>query len=345
MSKSVKSLLVALLLSLPLLLTTSCQHKELCVHHPHVVSLRLEFDWRNSPEANPAGMSVYFYPVDGGNPQRFDFNGKNGGTIELTVGKYNVITHNNDTESILFANSHKFDEYEAYTREGGLFEPVYGSSAAPGPKAKDAEDERVVITSEMMWGCPALDVEVTDTGVGYLCIPEKDKDKYESIVREEHVITLYPSDQMCLYSYEIRNIGNIKYAEQMCASLSGMSGGMTFSTEELYNESVTLPLEARIIRDSAKVRGEFYTFGHHEENDDPHRMLLYVWMKSGDKFYFGADSERFNVTSQVHEAPNKRRVHIIIDGLDLPKPIVNGGGYNATVDDWDTIMEDIVMGV
>ncbi|MBR5856684.1 MAG: DUF5119 domain-containing protein [Bacteroidales bacterium] len=339
-----KNLLTALLYAVLVLFAASCQHKDLCVHHPHVVTLRVDFNWQNSPDANPDGMSVYFYPVNGGTPERFDFIGRNGGSIKLTVGKYHVITHNNDTESIMFANNHKFDQYEAYSREGGLFEPIYGSSAAPGPKAKDAEDEKVVITSEMMWGCPAFDVEVTDTGIGYTCIPEKDKDKYESVQLEEHVITLYPCDQMCYYSYEIRNIGNIKYAEQMCASLSGMSGGMTFSTEELYRESVTLPLEARIIRDSAKVRGEFYTFGHHEENEDHHRMLLYVWMKSGDKFYFGSDSEKFNVTTQIHEAPNKRRVHIIIDGLDLPKPIVNGGGYNPSVDDWDTMEEEIVMG-
>ncbi len=321
----------------------SCQHKDLCVHHPHVVSLRVEYDWWKVPEADPYGMCIFFYPVDGGTPSRFDFKGTQGGTIELTVGKYHVITYNNDTESILFNNRESFEKHEAFTREGGLFEPIYGSAAAPGPRASGAEGERVVITGDMMWGCNAFDVEVTDTGIAYTCIPEKDKDKYVVVEREEHVITLYPDKLMCLYSYEIRNIGNLKYAAQMCASLSSMAGGMTFSTEKLYTESVTLPLSARIIRDSAKVRGEFYTFGHSEENDDRHRLLLYVWMNNGDKFYFGADSKKWDVTWQIHEAPDKRRVHIIIDGLDLPKPIQNGGGYNPSVDDWDTIYEDIIM--
>ncbi len=340
----VKRLLLPFVALCMVIAAVSCQHKELCVHHPHEVTLRVEFDWRNAPNANPQGMCVFFYPVEGGDPVRYDFRGTQGGAITLTVGKYNVITYNNDTESILFANAGSFEKHEAYSREGGLFEPIYGSAAAPGPRASGTEDEKIVITSEMMWGCPAFDVEVTDTGIGYTCIPEKDKDNYVQVEREEHVITLYPADQMCLYSYEIRNVENIKYASQMCASLSGMAGGMRLSTEALHSESVTLPLEARIIKDSAKVRGEFYTFGHNEDNADPHRMLLYVWMNSGDKFYFGADSERFNVTDQIHKAPNKRRVHIIIDGLDLPKPIQNGGGYNPSVDDWDTIEEDILMG-
>lgn len=130
----------------------------------------------------------------------------------------------------------------------------------------------------------------------------------------------------------------------MCASLCSMAGGMTFASEKLHTEGVTLPLPAVLDKESSTVYGEFYTFGHSPDNPAEHRMLLYVWMNGGDKFYFGEGSEKFNVTSQIHNAPNPRRVHIIIDGLDLPKPIVNGGGYNPSVDDWDEILEDIIMG-
>ena len=34
----------------------SCEHKELCFHHPHVVTVRVDFDWKNAPQANPEGM-------------------------------------------------------------------------------------------------------------------------------------------------------------------------------------------------------------------------------------------------------------------------------------------------
>ena len=30
----------------------SCTHKELCMEHPHMAPLRLEFDWRDAPSAN-----------------------------------------------------------------------------------------------------------------------------------------------------------------------------------------------------------------------------------------------------------------------------------------------------
>ena len=38
----------------------SCEHKELCFHHPHMVTLRVDFDWKNAPQADPEGMCVYF---------------------------------------------------------------------------------------------------------------------------------------------------------------------------------------------------------------------------------------------------------------------------------------------
>lgn len=344
MGRIIKNLLLLLCVQLAMLALVGCHHKELCLHHPHEVILKVEFDWRNSPDANPQGMCAFFYPVDGGSPRRFDFKGTKGGEIEITVGQYNVIFYNNDTEAILFGNTNKFEKHQAYTRDGGLFEPIYGSAAAPGPKSEGAKDERVVITPEMLWGGTSLNVDITDTGISYNCVPVKEEDNYVTVTKEEHVIVLYPSDQMCLYSYEIRNVQNIKYATQMSASLCSMAGGMTFATEKLNTEGVTLPLPAVLDKETSTVYGEFYTFGHSPDNPAPHRMLLYVWMNSGDKFYFGEGSEKFNVTSQIHNAPNPRRVHIIIEGLDLPKPIVNGGGYNPSVDDWDEVLEDIIMG-
>lgn len=325
------------------LAVVSCTHKDFCLHHPHVVKLKVEFNWQNTPEANPKGMSVWFYPIDGGDPVRYDFRGTEGGYVELVVGEYNIITYNNDTEAVLFANQHNFATHQAYTREGNLLEPVLGSSAAV-PRANGTEEEKVVITPDMLWGCTSLEVEVAENGVKYICRPFEEDATMSEVESEEHIITLYPCDLMCLYSYEIRHVENLAMATQMCASLSGMSGGMTIATEKLHTRSVTLPLEARIDLDSAKVTGMFYTFGHSLENDDPHKMLLYVWMQGGEKYYFGEGSERFNVTAQIHNAPNRRRVHIIIDSLELPRAIGGDDDWKVTVDDWDEVYEDIPMG-
>ena len=324
---------------LSLFVICSCTHKDLCVHHPHDIKVRVDFDWIGAPEADPAGMCVFFYPVEGGQPRRYDFKGMNGGEIEITVGHYMVMCYNNDTEGVLFRGKNDFSCHEAYTREGNIFEPVFGNGYAP-PSKRNTEDERVVITPDMMWGSIATEVEITDSGISYTCTSTKGVT--ERMVSNEFVITLYPTELTCIYTYEIINVKNLKHATQMCASISGMAGGTNISTQELLTESVTLPLESSFDKVST-ITGRFITFGHHEENTDPHRMNLYVWMDDGQKYLFGTEGDRFDVTEQVHNAPNKRRVHLVIDGLDLPQPIENGHGFKPSVDDWDVWEGDIMM--
>ena len=134
-------------------------------------------------------------------------------------------------------------------------------------------------------------------------------------------------------------MSNLKHMSQMCGTLSGMAGTLTFASEEVGRESVTVPFASESDGVST-VTGRFYTFGHHLENPDPHRMVFYVVMDDGSKYCY-KDTEKLDVTTQVHEAPDFRHVHIIIDGLDLPQPIENGHGFDMTVDDWEVVEEEI----
>ena len=129
-------------------------------------------------------------------------------------------------------------------------------------------------------------------------------------------------------------------------SLSGMSGSVFCAAEQVRREYVTLPFEASA-GDDTTIEGEFHTFGHYDADTDvtragddaeaPHKLVLYVWLKDGSKYYY-----TFDVTDQVDEAPEKRRVHIVIDGLTLPEPIT-GGDMDVAVDDWIVVNEDITM--
>ncbi len=303
---------------------SSCVHKDLCFHHPHETKIRVVFDWRDAPEADPAGMCIWFYPVEGGSPVRMNFKGRDGGEVTLTAGEYRILSYNNDTEAVLFANTDNMDKHSVFTREGDVLEPAYGNGyhSSKVPKPLDAADERVVITPDMLWGCTAADISVTDS---------------------DQMITLYPHELLCSYTYEVRNVKHLKHLTRICGSLSGMSGLMTLADEQLGKECVTLPFSGNSDGVS-KITGQFYTFGHHEENTKAHRMVFYVWMDDGKKYVYGSEAEeKFNVTDQIHGAQDKRRVHIVIDGLDLPKPIENGEGYSPSVDAWGEVYKDVIM--
>jgi len=330
---------------------TSCEHKDLCYHHPHTAKIKVVYDWTDAPDADPEGMCAFFYPLDGdvtGNqPRRFDFIGSNGGEIELPVGRYRVITYNNDTESTLMRNSHDWDLHSAFTRDGGIFEPVGGDATGRPPRRVNEDDQRIVITPDMLWGCTATDVEITETGISYVCVPEKDNGQWDNkpIQNSEQVITLYPHELVCHYTYEIRNVTGMENVSQMSASLSGMSPELFFGDERLHQESVILPFEAAKAPDGSKrIVGAFLTFGHSEQNTDPHRLNLYVWLNDGSKWVYGAtDESKFDLTGQVHSAPDKRHVHLVIDGLDLPQPMTGDSGMDPWVDDWQVVDEEIIM--
>ena len=324
-----------------IVLLPSCEHKELCYHHPHTKIVKVAFDWRDAPNASPEGMCVYFYPQGGNDtkPRRYDFFGKTGGEIDIPVGKYRVLCYNNDTEALFVRGADSFYTHEGFTREGNIFESVYGSRATEAPRAENTQDERVVICPDMMWGCTALDVEITDEGVSYLCFPESEKNNWLGLppITDEQIITLYPHELVCTYTYEMRNAKNLKYVTKMCGSLSSMAPSIFFATEALGEECVTLPFEATSDGVS-KITGGFLTFGHNEKNTRHHKMVLYVWFSDGSKYYY-----TFDVTDQIHNAPDKRHVHIILEAPEFPQPIANGNGFQPSVDDWLEVEESIIM--
>lgn len=337
---------------------SSCENKALCYHHNHYVKLKVQFDWQDAPEANPYGMTVYFYPEEqylGENDEdivyrteRFDLNALEGGEIRLPKGRYRVITYNNDTELAFGRYTDNFDVHHLFTRNASVTELADGLTvrADEAPRPDGTENENVVAQPDNVWGCHAYDVEVTEEGVSYRCFPFSEKDNWKEIppTVTEHVITLYPHDLLCHYSYEVRNVKNLSIVNNACAAISGMSPTLTVSNEKSGDEPVTLPLEAKA-DGSSTIRGEFLTFGHPEDDSAPHRFGLYIWTHSGKSLFYGKDEERFDVTQQLDTATNRRRVHIIIDGLplDTVKNEGGGGGFQPAFGDWNEEHADLIM--
>ncbi len=303
-------------------LFASCTHKELCFDHSHIVDLKVVIDWSHAPEASPATMSLYMYPVDGGEGFRFEFPDRKGGTIRIPIGEYRGFCINSDTEVIRYRNTDAFDTFELITRPTtsvmGLFNLGLTTSST-APRAEGTEDEQVAFSPDPVWS-----------------------DRVEGIVLTElnapQTITLYPESAVCNYSVEIRNAENLKYVSGVGGSLSGLTEGYLPGIDGLGPDRVTVPFDADISLEDGLLTGAFRTFGHCYEMSIDHKLVIYAVMSDGNKRYY-----TFDVTDQVHNAPDQRNVHIIIDGLPLPKPITNGGGFHPEVDDWESIEIDITM--
>lgn len=321
---------------------TSCNHKDLCYIESQRHKLFVEYDWSEAPDATPRGMCVFFYSTDNADASyRFDFDNTEGGEIELPAGRYKLITYNNDTEAVRFANTNTFDSHEAYTRFGDLLEPLYGNGIKSTASTDDGE--RVRITPDGLWGCHALDVVIDEHGVTYTVVPyarSRGCEDCEEHVYGNQVITLYPHDMLCHYTYEVRNVANAQYVSKVSAALSGMSGQMNMAYETLDAEPVTLPLSGKADGAAHKITGQFLTFGHSNDATVPHRMTFFVVMTDGSKYRID-HADNLDVTSQVDNAPDRRHVHIIIDRLNLPDPGTENGEWTPTIDDWGVHKEDL----
>lgn len=320
-----------ILIVMLVMLLSSCDNKNLFnLYNIDSVKVRVVFDWRDAPDADPKGMVLYFYPeeedgIDTGGmyyTQRFDLHGKEGGEISLLTGRYRVIAYNNDTEVCTGNLTDAFHTHILKTGNAKVTDLAEGFSIkedADTPRPGGTEDEDVVAQPDDVWGCTGKDIVIEEN--------------------QDNVITLYPHDLICHYSYEVKNVKGLQNVANACAVITGMSPTINLSTEIIGSTGTTLPLAAAKYGESA-IQGEFLTFGHPDGNANQHRFGLYVWMRNGKGLFFGKDEERFDVTAQIDNATDRRRVHFVIDSIDIGDEAA-GSGFQPDFGNWDEELKDI----
>ncbi len=300
------------------LLSGSCAHKELCYDHTHTVDVEVVFDWKNAPDAAPETMSLYLFPKAGGSPLRYEFTDRRGGTIPVPMGAYDALGLNSDTERLLFRNMGRRETFETYTREADLLATLRVHSD-DAPRAEGTQDERVVAEPDMLWCDDAEGIELEREVAG-------------------QTVTLFPSRSVRRYTVEIRNAENLKYVKGLSGSLSGMARGLLLDGKVPTDEAATIPFAAAPTQDLTGITGGLFAFGPSSQRDGVHKLVIYAVLENGEKWYY-----TYDVTQQVREAPDPYDVHILLDGLPLPKPLVNGGGFRPGVEGWNEIFIDIIL--
>lgn len=298
------------------LVFSSCEHKDLCYDHPHTVPFQVLFDWREAPEASPASMSLYLFPQQG-KSIRNEFTDAAGGELRAAYGRYDVLCVNSDTEVVEYRNTERYETFEVTTRTTTLFPGLssLGVRAPAPPMAPGTEDERIAAAPEMLWG---------DHFGGF------------ELSRQQLTLTLYPAVSVCSYTVEIRHAENLEHTTALSASLSGLSGGVLIGAGRLSEERVTVPFEVSVAEDQTTLTGELTVFGHCPAEQTAHTLTVYAVLSDGSKWYY-----TYDVTDQIHSAPDQRNIHILLDGLPLPEP--EPGGFNPSVGDWEEVNVDIDM--
>lgn len=299
---------------------TSCDHKDLCYTHPHNSNVTIHFDWSGYPGQRPATMSVYAYPQGGGEAIRYDLDADEGGEITLPLATYDILCVNPAGDYTRLRGEDAHTTLEAYTREGSPLEHLGRSSSAGAPRAEGAEDEDVFVTPDFLFHDMQRDIAIDN--------PQGD-----------YSVTFTPEDLLCNYSFEINNVENLKYVSMTCGTLSGMAPSMLVTTQKLNSTPATVPFPATSDAVS-RITGRFRTFGHCSDDlTARHILMIYNVLADGSGHYSQVD-----VTDQVHNATDPKNVHIIVnDGMSLPKPLDEEGGFHPTVNDWEEVIIPIPL--
>lgn len=293
-------------------LLASCEHKELCYDHSHTSDLQVVFDWKNAPDARPASMRLYLFPDTEGKPLLYEFGNHTGGKISVPAGRYRALCMNSDTEFILFRNTGQYETFEAYLTDGSFPHIV--------PRPGDGNKQPVRSTPDKLWSdhTEALEVFVGLKG---------------------QTLTLYPKLAVRHYTVEIRNAENLESLASggIFGSLTGMSGGLMLVANLPTDEESILPFDM-VSDGKSTVTADFYTFGYPGKPETEQSLVVYAILGNGKKYSF-----TYDVTSKIHEASDPMNVHIVIDGLPIPKPIDRDGGFTPDVDEWGVVEIEVSM--
>lgn len=304
-----------------LLLMNSCNHKDLIYESAPQPVLKVVFDWRNAPDADPESMGLYLYDGQQAEPLRFIFTDRYGGWTKIPYGGYKALCVNSDiTDWAIMRNEGDIESFEILTADASLLTGAHISSRSI-PKAKEVADERMAATPEMLWSS---------------------RDDAVIVPRDvmEKTIVMYPEENVCHYTVDIYDVSHMDYlsGSAVDATISGMAESYLQGKRTPSDTHVTMPFLLTEGSGSNSLHGEFLTFGESPVTANKHIMTVYMFLIDGTKWYY-----TFDVTDQVHEAPDPRHVHIILKGLDLPKPMSTGGGLRPDVNDWQTESVDIKM--
>lgn len=308
-----------------LAMLTSCVHRTFEYESSQNAWLDVEFDWSNEPDANPASMSLYMFPADGGEPLRHEFAGRDGGTIRVEPGVYHAICINSDNRDVYYRNMYSHYTFDITTAESTSlnFGPAAGGMlrTLQIPRAPGTEKQLLVNQPPLLWSQSITSFEV-------LVSPAAANRSSNQVLR------MRPDRIVDTYMVTVRKITNAKSLNALSATISDMSDGYLAGQRTPNEIPATITMELAHDKDKASACGTFLTFGHCPVNRRSHKLMLLALLNDGSQCYF-----EFDVSEQAHDAPDANNVHhIVVECIELPEVIGDsGGGFTPSVNDWQNV--------
>ena len=298
---------------LTLLLTSSCNHKEL--DFGGVADLTVIFDWSKVRDANPSSMMLAVFSGSS-QPVFKPLQGKDGGGIMLPAGDYQMVGYNEDTE-VLYTKGNQWTDFEICSQatEFELKSRMFGRSRSV-PRGAGTEDQQLIEEPDELW--TSVCENVTVTGV---------------VGRK---VTMEMEEATFVLNFTIKNVDNITYLTDVLATVSGMSGSWQPAYHKCSDTECIIPFQ--LSKSDNSLIGSVRTFGYRRTNSAgeamKHLLVVYTEMTDGSRRYY-----TFDVTDGVNKADpaTGNNVEIVLEELPVPKPIEKSAGLMPDVVDWEEV--------
>lgn len=281
----------------------------------HDKGMSVLFDWTGTPAQRPEGMTVMFYPADGGDS--FSYNlGCGGGTVSLPHGLYDAVAYNNDSPSVIVISDGHFGTLAFTTRPGRITDGVgmAYAGAMPPVTREESRGQTVMRQPDMFYSAVSPGV-VSDAG---------------------NTVIMKPRCIVARYRIKVRDVVNPGSATRMSVSLSGLAG-QYHAASGIARDEVPVIVPATVSHDGdGGFSGSMLTFGR-APTAGVNMLRLYVWLADGQKKVF-----EWDVARQILDASDPMDVTIVVGGVQLPDvspdtPPGSGSGMEVDVDNWDIV--------
>lgn len=334
--------LLLILCPMVVLMTLSCQRREIYVEGKTALPVIVSIDWRYLG-GDPTGTTIYFYPEDGTTPYAFRTNSVSNATVQVPSGYYTVIAFNRTVDE--FGTMH-FEHMEHLGTASAVLDYKYFAWVDNvGTFPRTVYEPEVIV-------CGRTDhFEVRERSTEYI------DDYYSTRVDGNFVpdtCFVTPRQMVMTATVKVR-VHGIQNVSTARGFLSGMAGADYLATRSATDTLATHVIESwSIQRDDTDytqgyVVGQFRCFGLPDAYKTVKQRLnnhLYLQLMLVDnKTILTAE---FDVGHLIEEFANELIVNVVVgDDNPIIAPDVEpvGGsssGFDVYVEDWgDT--EDVVV--
>ncbi len=334
---------ILMILALSILLM-SCHRRDIYYENVQYANLHLEVDWTQAfplQEDKPKGMSVWFYPIDGGGPIMKSTNEVDNYHVRIPVGTYDVLVFNQTphelSRSLSFKDIESLDEAEVYTvlmDYKSWYEEETGDNVDMQPLyiAVAKYDDLVVIPNEDLEYTFDHEEQLPDINVTVKVTPE--------MITKDLEIVVY-----------VENAASISDTR---AVVSGLAKGHKLTAEYPNSESCTNIIKSWEVdtkSESTNIVFNLTSFGYRRSIEDVEYNLS-DWEGELQLRFLLHDEHQVTYTipldeTNIVDTGDRLKMKLVVglsDALVLPditNPDNGSAGFNPDVSEWPE--EDIVM--